>query len=344
MLIRHSMPTLGNAESRMLQGVLASGYLAQGPKVAAFEKAFSRFLGARGAVAVNSGVSALHLTLLAMGVKPGDEVIIPSYACTAVLNAVNYTSASPVLVDIGDDYNLCPNSAQQRITGRTKAIIVPHIFGRPADLSRLLKLGVPVIEDCAQSIGAVYNGKKAGTFGKVSIFSFYATKMMTTGYGGMVASDDKQLLDKIRNLREFDNREDYRQRYNYQMSDLAAGLGLVQLKRLPGFIRRRQAIARKYEQAFGFQGSPQNRGVFFRYPVRVDNVGKAVAFMSRKGIESKRPVYKPLHQYLSLPGNSFPMTEKLYKSTLSIPIYPTLNDKQVNYIIKNTLEILKGNG
>ncbi|MFA5794976.1 MAG: DegT/DnrJ/EryC1/StrS family aminotransferase [Candidatus Brocadiia bacterium] len=344
MHIKHSMPTLGSAESRMLAGVLATGYLAQGPKVAAFEKAFSRFLKTKGAVAVNSGTSALQLTLLAMGVKPGDEVIIPSYVCTAVLNAVNHTGASPVLVDIGDDYNICPDSTRQRVTRRTKAIIAPHIFGRPADLGRLMKMGVPVIEDCAQSIGAVYKGRRTGSFGKAAILSFYATKMMTTGYGGMVVSGDKKLLDKIRDLREFDNRDDYKPRYNCQMSDLAAGLGLVQLERLPRFIRRRQAIARRYEQAFGFPGAVQNQGVFFRYPVRVDNVGWAIKRLAGKGIEAKRPVYKPLHRYFGFTANGFPMTEKLYESTLSIPIYPALGDRQVDYVIKNTLEILKGAG
>ncbi|MFH1228634.1 MAG: DegT/DnrJ/EryC1/StrS family aminotransferase [Planctomycetota bacterium] len=342
MLIKHSMPTLGSAESRMLQGVLASGYLAQGPKVAAFEKAFSKFLNTNGAVATNSGAGALHLILLAMGIKSGDEVIIPSYVCTAVLNAVNYTGAKAVLADIGGDYNLCPNSARQRINKRTRAIILPHIFGRPADIDRFLKLGVPVIEDCAQSIGAIYKGRPVGTFGRAAIFSFYVTKMMTTGYGGMAVSDDKRLVDKIRDLREFDNRDDYKQRYNYQMSDLGAGLGMVQLKRLPGFIRRRQAIARKYQRAFGFPGALRDGGVFFRYPVSVDDVARAAEFLARKGIESKRPVYKPLHRYFGFTAKGFPMTEKLFKSTLSIPIYPELGDKQVDDVIKNTLEILKG--
>lgn len=345
MHIAHSKPTLGKAEAKALSDVMASGYLAQGPKVAAFEKAFSRFLGVRGAVAVNSGTSALHLTLLALGIKPGDEVIIPSYVCTAVLNAVNYTGAKAVLADISIGFNLSYDSARRRITKHTKAIILPHLFGYPAEIDRFLSLGIPIIEDCAQSIGAVYKGRKAGSFGKAAIFSFYATKMMTTGYGGMVASNDKQLLDRVKDLREFDHRDDYKPRFNYQMSDLAARLGIAQFKKLPQFIRKRIAIARQYAQAFGNYSAScgcHSQPVFYRYIIMVGNIERAIRLLATRGIEAKRPVYKPIHRYLNLPPRDFPVTEQVYKTALSIPIYPSLTGKETDYIIKNVLQILKG--
>jgi len=345
MFIHHSQPTIGQSEVKAIAKALRSNYLSQGQLVRQFEESFGRFIGVKYALATNSGTSALHLSLLSLGIGPGDEVILPSYICSSVLNAVNYTRTKPVLVDINeDDFNISLADTRRKITKRTKAIIVPHLFGYAADIRGLRKLGIPIIEDCAHSIGATYQGKKLGSFGVLTFYSFYATKMMTTGYGGMVVSGDRRLLDKIRDLREFDNRDDYKPRYNCQMSDLAAGLGLVQLKRLPGFIRRRQAIARRYEQAFGFPGASHNRGVFFRYPVRVDDVNWAIKRLAGKGIEAKRPVYKPLHRYFGFTANGFPMTEKLYESTLSIPIYPALGDRQVDYVIKNTLEILKGAG
>lgn len=345
MYIPHSKPTLGNTEAKILKDVLASGYLAQGPRVAQLERAVARFMGVNHATATNSGTSALHLTLLAMGIKPGDEVIIPSYVCTAVLNAVNYTGAKPVPADISVDFNLSYESARRRITKRTKAIILPHLFGYPADIDKFLLLGIPLVEDCAQSIGALYKGRKAGTFGKAAIFSFYATKMMTTGYGGMVASNDKRLLDKVRDLRDFDNRDDYKPRFNYQMSDLGAALGIVQLKRLPGFINRRIAIARRYAETTGYYAASCScyvQPVFHRYIISVVNPGSAIKSLARKGIEAKRPVYQPLHRYLGLPAKDFPVTEAAYKTALSIPIYPSLNGPEVNYLIKNVGQTLKG--
>ncbi|MBI5682451.1 MAG: DegT/DnrJ/EryC1/StrS aminotransferase family protein [Deltaproteobacteria bacterium] len=190
-MIPHSKPTIEKEELSAVSDVLSLGQISQGLQVKEFERHFEEFFGLKKAVAVNSGTSALHLALIAVGVKTGDEVVIPSFVCTALLNAVNYIGAVPVIADINEeDFNLSPGDTKKRITKKTKAIIIPHMFGTPCnEIHGFKDIGIPIIEDCAQSIGAKISGHYVGTMGDVSTFSFYATKIMTTGEGGMVASN-----------------------------------------------------------------------------------------------------------------------------------------------------------
>jgi perosamine synthetase len=343
-MIDHSQPAITLRDAKSAGRALKSGYLSQGKVTADFEKSMARYIGVKHALAVNSGTSALHLALLSLGIKSGDEVIFPSYVCTAVLNAVNYCHAKPVPVDIArSDFNICIESTKRKITKHTKAIIVPHIFGFAANISKFLKTGIPVIEDCAHGIGADYHNKKLGSFGALSIFSFYATKMLATGYGGMVATNNKRLAERIKNLREFDNRADYITRYNYQMGDWQAALGLSQLAQLDSFIKRRREIARLYDNALA-----GNTGIMYRQAVRREShpswlryivgVKKQSEFLTRlhkKGIEAKRPVFKPLHRYLGLSPRQFPVTEYIYKTAVSLPIYPSLSKQAAAYIAKS---------
>ena len=174
--IPHSRPTLGAGEIRAATAVIESGHIAEGEAAKDFENEFARRLGVGYAVATSSGTAALHLSLLAMGIGVGDEVIMPGYVCTALLNAVSYVGASPVLADINPQtYNIDPDDVKNRLTERTRAIVVPHLFGLPADMESLLALNVPIIEDCAQAVGGFYNGSPLGTLGDVGIFSFYAS-------------------------------------------------------------------------------------------------------------------------------------------------------------------------
>ena len=197
--IPHSRPTMGEEEVKAVAEVIRSGHIVEGEVVQRFEKNFAEKMGVQDAAAVSSGTAALHLTLLAMGIGPDDEVIIPSYVCTALFHAVQYVGAISVPAEIDPKtYNIDPDDVQKRITTRTKAIIVPHMFGLAANLDRLLNLDVPVIEDCAQAVGGTYHQKPLGTFGQASIFSFYATKMMATGEGGMVTSNSAEIIDCIR--------------------------------------------------------------------------------------------------------------------------------------------------
>lgn len=231
---------------------------------------------------------------------------------------------------------------------RTKAIVVPHLLGFPAEIKPFIELGIPVIEDCAQSIGARIRGKRVGSLGTLAIYSFYATKMLTTGYGGMVTSNSTRLLDKIKDLRDFDGRDNYITRYNYQMSDIAAALGLQQLGRLENFIKRRQQIAHYYSGILKDSPAqlpstkPDTNPVFFRYAIRCrGHLEPFIKGMLAKGIEVKRPIYKPLHRYLGLNKKEFPITEKAYAQAVSLPIYPSLTQPQAKYIATTARKILR---
>lgn len=342
-MIPHSKPTLSEEDASAVAGVISSGYISQGSAVEKFESDMSGYIGVKGAAAVSSGTAALHLSLIALGVKEGDDIAIPSYVCPALLNAVNYIGANPLLIDIGyDSYNISPSDLKRRLTKKTKAVIAPHIFGLPADIEEILNIGIPVIEDCAQSIGASYKGKKVGSFGDCAILSFYATKVMTTGEGGMVLSNSDRILEKIRGLREYDHKPEYVVRYNYKMTDMQAALGISQLKRLDSFISRRRNIAGLYNRSFSDMGiaipvtqgfSPEREHIYFRYVIRKrrQNLEEDLKFFEDNGVKCMRPIYKPVHKYLNVAG--FPETDRAWNELISIPIYPSLRDADINHII-----------
>lgn len=343
-LIPHSKPTLGNKEINAVSEVIASGHIAQGRIVSRFEQAVAQEIGVKGAVACNSGTAALHLVLLAMGIGPGDEVIFPSYVCSALLNAVQYVNATPVLAEADPrTHNIDPGDVEKRLSGNTKAIIVPHLFGLPADLSALTSFGVPVIEDCAQAMGARYGDRKVGAFGHAAILSFYATKVMTTGEGGMVVSNSRDLLDRIRDLREYDHKKDLVVRYNYKMTDMQAAMGLSQLEQLPDFIRRRRVIAHHYYSSF--EQLPvalplRDEGhIYYRYIIGLrEDVRPKIDALEGKEIMCAMPVYMPIHSYLKLSG--YPVTEKIWKGSLSIPIYPSLKEEDIRRVVYEVLDLL----
>ena len=250
-MIQHSKPYLDETDINSVINVMQSGYIAEGDLVKKFEKQVSRYIGVNDGIATNSGTSALHLALIALKIQKGDEVIVPSYVCTALLNAIKYVQASPVITDVNvDEGNICVQDIKNKITQKTKAIILPHMFGLAADIHEIQELGIPIIEDCAQSIGAEYHDKKVGSFGELSIFSFYATKMICTGEGGMILSNSKELLERIRDLHNYDFKPDYKVRYNYKLTDLQAALGISQMNHLPHFIKKRQQIAGIYNKEF----------------------------------------------------------------------------------------------
>ncbi len=340
--IPHSRPTLGPEEMKAVSDVIASGYIAEGAIVKEFEQKFGDYLNVKHAVATNSGTSALHLALLALEVGPGDEVIIPSYVCCALLNAVNYAGATAVLADIcPNTYNLDAADVKKRLSSRTKAIIVPHLFGMAADLDPLLALDVPIIEDCAQAVGAVYNQRPVGTFGVAAIYSFYATKVITTGEGGMVVCNAKDIAERIRDLKTYDQKDDYKIRFNYKMSDIQAALGLSQLQRLNSVLGRRKTIAEQYTRSFkalDLNLPPDDSGhIFFRYVLGLNtNSLPWIQALAREGIGCDRPVYLPLHRQMQ--RKDCPVSEKAWKNSLSIPIYPSLTDEAVTRVIDAVLD------
>ena len=343
--IPHSRPTLGEEEARAVAAVIESGNIAEGEVVQRFENAFAEKLDVKHAVATSSGTAALHLVLLAMGIGPDDEVIIPSYVCTALLNAVLYVRGRPILAEIDPvTYNIDPDDVQKRITTRTKAIIVPHMFGLAADLDKLLKVDVPIIEDCAQAVGGTYRKKRLGTFADAAIFSFYATKMMATGEGGMVTASSIELIERIRDLKTYDEKEADKVRYNYKMTDVQAALGEVQLARLDDFIDQRKSIADQYVNALKSLNinlpEKNSEHIHYRFVVGLEtDCNRLIQGLTREGIGCARPVFLPIHRHLKMAG--YPVTDKVWESALSLPIYPSLHPNEVEQIITNFINMLK---
>jgi len=327
--IPHSRPSLGIEEERAVIRVLRSGMIGGGEEVGLFERDLERSIRGGRAMAVHTGSAALHLALLGLGVKAGDRVVLPSYTCAAVLNAVNYVGAEPILADVAPETaNLDPDDVKRRLRAGTKAIIAPHMMGRPAPIAALRALGVPVIEDCAMALGG-----NVGRTGEVSVFSFYATKMMATGHGGAVASRDRSIARRIADLVQYDTRDDYRVRHNYRMSGLVAALARAQLAKLPDFVKRRRRIADYYYRTLGL-GEPPPGHVFYRFVLRVGSVERFVRFMASRGVECKRPVYRPLHRYFAGTTGEYPGAEELHRHWASIPLYPALRPAEMERVAR----------
>jgi perosamine synthetase len=332
--INHSKPTILGDDKETVLKALQHGELATGNIVENFTRAFGSYIGKKYGVATCNGTAALHLALRALDVKEGDDVILPSFVCNSVLNAVKYCNAHPSLVDINpDDYNMSLEDAKKVLIGSTKAIIVPHMFGKPVrNLEDFITLDVPVIEDCALSVGASHDGKKVGSFGDLSIFSFRATKMLAAGLGGMVLTDDEHLYERLKDLTAYDNRAQDGESYNYQMSDLNAALALSQLKKLEGFVWARKMIAKNYTDMFKKSSvdfefpNVDDENIFFRYIIRHPRRDDFMENVRSRGVEVAKPVFMPLHMYLNLNDSDFPNTMKAYDTAVSIPIYPNLTE------------------
>jgi dTDP-4-amino-4,6-dideoxygalactose transaminase len=346
--IPHSKPFIGKEEEEKISEVILSGQIAQGRMVSEFESGMADLIGVKGAVACNSGTSALHLVMRAMDISPGDEVIIPSFTCSALLNAVRYTGASPVYAEIDPvNLNMDSNDVKGKITNRTKLIIVPHMFGESADIDGLLNHGIPVVEDCAQAIGAKHKNRMLGSFGEATVCSFYATKVITTGEGGMVLSNSTALLDKIRDLRDYDKKRSSELRYNYKMTDIQAAMGLIQMRRIGSFIERRRQIAIRYIDAFNDLPvelpTTKPGSIYYRFILKCspETADYLIKEMKRRGIICERPIFMPLHHIYSEVPVTLSITEEMYQKCVSIPIYPALKDSEVSLIIEKIRELME---
>jgi perosamine synthetase len=318
--IPHSATTLGAGEAEAAAQVIASGGVSQGAEVAAFEQECAAFLGRKHAVAVNSGTAALQLALRVLGICPGSRVAQPSYACAALITATHHLGAEPELCDCNEAFNV----DGETYPPNCDAAIAVHLFGATASLPPAAN----VIEDIAQSFGG-----PNGIGGVISVTSFYATKMMTTGEGGMLFTDDESLADEARDLRDYDNRDTYRLRYAMKMTDIQAAIGRVQLEQLPEFVLQRREIAARYSEAFHDLpiDLPRDTGhVFFRYVIGVDRRDAFADHLARNRIDAKRPVYRPAHHYL---GGEFPNAERAHRRAVSLPIYPALSGADVEKVI-----------
>jgi perosamine synthetase len=319
--IPHSKPCLAEEEVEAASAVLRSGMLAQGREVAAFEAECAAFTGHRHGVAVNSGTAALHLALIALGVDEGHRVAMPAYACAALPQAVSWQRARPLPCDVDENYNLDP----ALVPADADAVIVVHCMGAQADAPRHARM----IEDLAQSLG----GPSIGA--TVAIASFYATKLCTTGEGGMVLTDDGGMAELLRDLRDYDNRDDFRVRYAYKMTDLQAAIGRVQLRRLPGFIARRKELAQRYTEAFSALPLrlPEGRDhIYFRYAPATPQREALAKHLAERGVDAKRPVYRPIHLDF---GGVCPRADAAHDQVLSLPCYPALTDEESEYVIES---------
>lgn len=346
MIIPHSRPTIDEDDIEAVSKTLASGCVAQGGKVKEFENQIARFIGVKHAAACSSGTAALHLALLSLGANNKDEIIMPSYVCSSPYFATVHAGAKPKVVDIDSkDLNICAKTAKKHISFKTKAIITPHMFGNPAELDELLNLGVPIIEDCAQAPGAEYNKRRVGSLGDLSIFSFYATKMITTGEGGMVLTNNSEYYHRIIETRDYDKKPLTPTKYNYKMTDFQAALGLSQLKKLHGFISRRRKIASHYtsqlsEYALAAPTEHTHKTtVYYRYVVMVDKLDEIQRKAEEKGVTCQKPVWKPLHK--DLPNLKCPNSDYAHAHALSIPLYPSLREEEVEHVTKTLKALFK---
>lgn len=344
LIVPHSRPNIDQDDIAAVSETLASGNIAQGTKVLEFEHQLARLVGTKYAVACSSGTSALHLAMISIGLKKKDKVILPSYVCSSPYFAALHAGASPKVVDIDrSDLNISADTVKKGLLNKAKAIIVPHMFGNPAELDELLGLETPIIEDCAQSLGAEYRNRKVGSFGALSVLSFYATKMITTGEGGMVLTNSSEYYSRIIDARDYDKKSLSSVKYNYKMTDFQAALGLSQLKKLQQFIEQRRKIASVYTARFSncrIQTPIINlhkKPIYFRYVVIVDNADKIEKQAKEKGIMCEKPVWKPIHQNRG--HGRCPNTDYVHMHALSIPLYPSLKPEEIEYVT-NTMEVV----
>lgn len=345
-MIPHSKPTISRSDIEAVTKVLQSGMIAQGKMVVEFEKRFASYIGKKYAVACSSGTSAIHLALLGLGIGARDEVILPSYVCSSPYLACEYIGAIPRIADIDPlDDNISNESVNEQKTSKSKAIIVPHMFGTPAEIEEISEHGIPIVEDCAQSIGAEYENKKVGSLGEVSIFSFYATKMITTGEGGMLLTNNPDIYEKVKELRDYDMKPLTPPKYNYKMTDIQAALGISQLAQLETFIDKRREIASIYNDGLSMCELDlpiefrHKKSVFYRFVIKITNLERHRNSLLKRGITSEKPVFLPLHRSIS--GHKCPHSDEAYACNLSIPLYPSLSKEEVSFVVRNLREVLE---
>ncbi|RKR20338.1 DegT/DnrJ/EryC1/StrS family aminotransferase [Arthrobacter oryzae] len=342
-------PIIGDEERAAVDAVLASGMLAQGKQVADFETEFSSVLvDGRAAVAVNSGTSGLHLGLLAAGVGPGDEVIVPSFTFAATGNAVALTGATPVFADIElEHYTLDTAHVASLVTEKTKGIMPVHLYGHPFDVEGLGRLaaerGIDLYEDAAQAHGASFNGKKVGSFGTFAMFSLYPTKNMTSGEGGMVTTSDADVEHKLRLLRNQGMEKQYQNEivgFNARMTDLHAAIGRVQLTKVLGWTAQRQQNAAFLDANLENVGTPAVKAgaghVYHQYTIRVPEDRDGLAKALREEYNIGTGVYYPVPNH-RLPSfnrtEDLPNTETAAKEVLSLPVHPSLSQDDLERIV-----------
>jgi len=362
-MIPVSRPCIGKKEAEAVARVMQSGMIAQGEVVAAFERAFASYIGVAHAIATSNGTTALHAALLAAGIGPGDEVIVPSFTFIATATSVSMCGARPVFADVDDRFfALDPGSAEALVTKRTKAVLGVHLFGQPFDIPGLSDLcrdhGLLLLEDACQAHGSSFRGRRLGSFGEMACFSFYATKNMTTGEGGMVTTDDPELASQVRLLINHGQKAKYLHTalgYNYRMTDMNGAMGLVQLERLEGMNAKRAENAKYLDRVFRCEGvippavRPDSTHVYHQYVVQVakgarltrDGLMKALAIRGvGTAVHYPRPVHdQPLYRLLQGKDHC-PVSARLASSVLSLPVHPMVSGEDLGAIGRAVNEVM----
>jgi perosamine synthetase len=353
----------GNELAYVTDCVTSSWVSSIGKYIPRFEEEFARFCGTKHGIATSNGTTALHLALVVCGISPGDEVIVPSLTFIATANAVYYVGAKPVFVDSEPrTWNIDPDDVARRITPRAKAIIPVHIYGHPVDMDTINAIArernLVVIEDAAEAHGAEYKGQRVGKLGRIAAFSFYGNKIVTTGEGGMLTTDDDALAEQARWLRDHGMSPTERYwhpviGYNYRLTNLQAALGVAQMERIEEFVARKRAIAALYSELLegtpGITLPPEEawaKNVYWMYSVLIgDAFGLSrdalMAHLKTRGIDS-RPFFHPIHimpPYIS--GQSLPVSERLSREGINLPSSVTLTDHDIRRVVRAIQEVVR---
>ncbi len=357
-MIPIAAPVLDEVTIKAVTEVLGSGALAQGLRVARFEEEFASYIGTRHAVATSSGTAALHTALLASGIGYGDEVITTPFSFIASANAILFCRAKPVFVDIDENtFNIKPDLIAEKITPKTKAVVAVHLYGQPCDMKEIASIcnqnNLVLIEDACQAHGARYAGRKVGSFG-TGCFSFYPTKNMTTGEGGMITTNEEGVAEKARMIRDHGQKERYLHQilgYNYRMTDIAAAIGICQLKRLDGFNQERIENAAFLADGIGkIKGlvpplvAPEARHVFHQFTIKVTpdfgiSRDEFKAKLRNKGVGCEvyypLPIHQqPYYQRLGYGKEHLSNSGKAAREVLSVPVHPSLTRGELDYIVQ----------
>lgn len=374
-MIPYGRQTIEEDDIQAVVSVLKSDYLTTGPKIAEFEKIVADYVGAKYAVAISNGTSALHAACFAAGIQPGDEVITTPLTFAASSNCVLYCGGTPVFADVDPKtYNIDPEDIHRKITNKTKAIIAVHLAGQPCDMDEIHKIAkehdLLVIEDGAHALGSVYKGKKVGTLSDMTTFSFHPVKPITTGEGGMIVTDNEEFYKKMMLFRSHGITRDenlmtrndgswfYQQLdlgYNYRITDIQCALGCSQMKKLDRFLARRKEIVARYNEAFADCENivtpyqlPETESGWHLYIVQVENCDRRKVFeqLREAGISVNVhyiPVYMhPYYQEHGYKDVHCQNAEEIYSHIISLPLYPTLTVEEQEYVIETLKHVING--
>lgn len=364
-----SKPYITDLEKKYVTDVLDSGLLSLGPRYQKFEKKFAKITGTKYACAVSNGTAGLHLAMISAKIGSGDEVITTPFSFVASANCIEYVGAKPIFVDIDPiTYNIDPTKIEKQITKKTRAILVVHIFGQPADMNPIIKIAkkhkLHIIEDACESLNAKYKGNKVGTFGQSAVFAFYPNKQITTGEGGMIVTDDIKIYElccSLRNQGRTPNMQwlDHKYLgYNYRMDEMSAAVGLAQLEKIDFLISEKAKIADRYTKHLAkyqdIVASPAvalgNTHTWFVYVIKIlDKVkdrDKIINQLSKKGISTK-PYLPSIHLFdyyrtkYGFKKGDFPLSEEISTYALALPFYIGLQEEDVKHIIKNVINTIQ---